>query len=313
MHFRRLFAFLVTALLAATFLHAQVAGRLSGVVVDQTGAAVPGAAVNVFITGGKEPLFKGETNESGQFSFVTVRPDTYDVSVEAKGFTRVVVREVKVAPVQETSLPAIKLELQANTTTVEVASDVQAVQLSNAEVSSTITSTQVQNLPVLGRQVNTLFQTQAGVTAGSNTTNVNGLRPSFSNVTLDGINIQDNFTRTNDLDYAPMRTTIDQVAEITAATANPNVALGGGASQFVLSTKSGSNAFHGSVYWYNRNSALAANDWFNNQSGTAKTRVDLNQPGAALGRPHHSRQALLLHELRAVTATRASPAGFARS
>ena len=47
-------------------------------------------------------------------------------------------------------------------------------------------------------------------------------------------------------------------------------ALGGGASQFVLSTKSGTNAFHGSVYWYNRNNALAANDWFNNQSGTPK-------------------------------------------
>ena len=58
-------------------------------------------------------------------------------------------------------------------------------------------------------------------------------------MTLDGINIQDNFIRTNDLDYAPMRTTIDQVAEITAATSNPNVALGGGASQIVLSTKSG--------------------------------------------------------------------------
>ena len=72
MHFRRLFALMVTALLGATFLHAQVAGRLSGVVVDQTGAAVPGAAVNVYLTGGKEPLLKGQTNESGQFSFVTV-------------------------------------------------------------------------------------------------------------------------------------------------------------------------------------------------------------------------------------------------
>src|SRR3954469_18459973 len=136
MHFRRLFAFLVTASLAATFLHAQVAGRLSGVVVDQSGAAVPGAFVNVFITGGKEPVLKGQSNETGQFSFATVRPESYDVSVEARGFTRVLVREVKVAPVQETSLPAIQLEVQSNTTTVEVASDVQSVQLSNAEVSS---------------------------------------------------------------------------------------------------------------------------------------------------------------------------------
>jgi len=280
--FRRLHIIFFAALAAAT-LQAQVAGRLSGTVFDQTGATVPAATVNVYVSGGKEPVLTGQTNENGVFSFVTVRPDTYDLSVEAKGFTRTTIHGVKVSPVQETAIPSIKLEVQAAATTVEVTGDVQSVQLSNAEVASTVTSTQVQNLPVLGRQVSTLFQTQAGVSSGNNTTNVNGLRPSFSNVTLDGINIQDNFTRTNDLDYAPMRTTIDQVAEITAATANPNIALGGGASQFVLSTKSGSNAFHGSVYWYNRNSALAANDWFNNQSGTAKSRLNLNQPGAALG------------------------------
>ena len=122
--------------------------------------------------------------------------------------------------------------------------------LRNAEISSTITATQVQNLPVLGRQVSTLFLTQAGVASNSSTTSVNGLRSSFSNVTLDGINIQDNFIRTNDLDYAPMRTTIDQVAEITVSTSNAGAAIGGGASQMVLSTKSGSNDFHGAVYWY---------------------------------------------------------------
>jgi hypothetical protein len=285
--FRRLTITFLAALLAifaaATAVQAQVAGRLSGTVYDQTGAAIPGATVNVFVSGGKEPVLTGQTNENGVFNFVTVRPETYDVAVEAKGFTRTMIRGVKVSPVQETSIPSIKLEVQAATTTVEVTSDVQSVQLSNAEIASTVTSTQVQNLPVLGRQVSTLLLTQAGVSSGNNTTNVNGLRPSYSNITLDGINIQDNFTRTNSLDYAPMRTTIDQIAEITAATANPNIALGGGASQFVLSTKSGSNAFHGSVYWYNRNSALAATDWFVNQSGGTKARVNLNQPGAALG------------------------------
>jgi hypothetical protein len=284
-HFRRLSLLLaaLVCLLAVNPLAAQVAGRLSGTVVDQSGAAVPGASVSVYVAGGKEPVLSGQTNEAGVFSFVTVRPDTYDVAIESKGFTRTLIRGVKVSPVQETSTGPVKLEVQAATTTVEVASDVQAVQLSNAEVASTVTSTQVQNLPVLGRQVSSLLVTQAGVSSGNNTTNVNGMRPSFSNLTLDGINIQDNFSRTNDLDYAPMRTTIDQIAEITAATSNPNIALGGGASQFVLSTKSGSNAFHGSVYWYNRNSALAANDWFNNQSGTEKSRLNLNQPGAALG------------------------------
>ncbi len=229
----------LAALFTVAGLNAQVAGRLSGSVIDRTGASIPGAAVNIYLPGGSEPVLSGVTNDAGLFSFIAVRPDTYDVSVEAGGFNKATLRAVKVAPLQETGLPAIRLELQSAVTSVEVAADVQAVQLSNAEVSSTASpniASQVQNLPVLGRQVSALFLTQPGVSAGSNTTSVNGLRSSFSSVTLDGINIQDNFIRTNDLDYAPMRTTIDQVAEITVSTSNASTAIGGGASQMVLST-----------------------------------------------------------------------------
>ena len=263
--------------------NAQVSGRLSGTVVDQTAAAVPGATVGVFVPGGKDPVLSGVTNEAGNFSFVAVRPDTYDVVIQAQGFARLAVRGVSVSPLQETGMGSIKLEVQSTATTMDVTADVQNVQLSNAEVSTTITATQVQNLPVLGRQVTALIQTQAGVAPTSDTTSVNGLRSSFTNVTLDGINIQDNFIRTNALDYAPMRTTIDQVAEITVATSNEGAEIGGGASQVTLSTKSGSNTFHGAVYWYNRNSAAGANTWFNNKSGVARSFLDLNQPGAALG------------------------------
>jgi len=261
---------------------AQVAGRLSGSVLDSSGAAIPGANISVYVAGGKEPVLTGSSNEAGLFTFPAVRPETYDVVVESAGFAKATLRDVKVSPLQETGLGEIKLQVASAVTSVEVAADVQSVQLNNAEVASTVTATQVQNLPVLGRQVSTLFLTQPGVASGSNTTSVNGLRSSFSNVTLDGINIQDNFIRTNDLDYAPMRTTIDQVAEITVSTTNSSAAIGGGASQMVLSTKSGSNTYHGSVYWYNRNSALAANDWFNNQAGVKNPFLDLNQPGAAL-------------------------------
>src|SRR5260370_31629165 len=80
-----------------------------------------------------------------------------------------------------------------------------------------------------------------------------------------------------------MRTAIDQIAEITLSTSNAGASIGGGASQMVLSTKSGSNTFHGAAYWYNRNSALAANDWFNNQAGVKRSFLDLNQVGASLG------------------------------
>lgn len=270
-------------LLAAMVASAQVAGRLSGGVVDPSGAVVPGATVNVFLPNGKTPVLSGKTNAAGLFSFVAVRPDNYDVAIEAQGFTKVILRAVKVDPLQETGLGSVKLELRATAQTVEVTSEVQTVQLTNAEVSATITSAQVANLPVLGRQVSNLFSIMPGVNATNDTTSINGLRSSFSNVTLDGINVQDNFIRTNDLNYMPMRTTIDQVEEITIVTTNAGATIGGGSSQIALSTKSGTNTYHGSFYWYNRNVALAANDWFNNQAGVGRPKLNLNQPGAALG------------------------------
>jgi hypothetical protein len=264
-------------------LHAQVAGKLSGSVVDPTGAIIPGATVNLYIAGGAEPVMSATTNESGLFSFTALQPITYDVAIDSAGFTKTTIRSVKVNPLQETGLGVVKLEVAATGTSVEVAADVQTVQLNNAENAATITATQVQNLPVLGRQISVLFQTQTGVASGSDVTSVNGLPSSYTNVTLDGINIQDNYIRTNALDYAPMRTTLDQVAEITVSSSNQGAALGGGASQITLSTKSGSNTYHGALYWYNRNNALAANDWFNNKGGLAKPFLNLNQPGAALG------------------------------
>ena len=262
---------------------AQVAGSLTGKVVDPSGAAIPGATIGVYMPGGKAPLLVAITNDAGVFAFIAVNPDVYDVSIEAKGFAKALIGAVKVDPIQERSLGIVKLELQSTSQVVDVTTEVQGVQLANSEVSSTITNEQVENLPVLGRQVSNLYATQVGVNVGSDVTSINGLKSTFSNLTLDGINVQDNYIRTNDLDYPPLRTTIDQIAEITVTSTNSAATIGGGASQIVLSTKSGSNNYHGSIYWYNRNNALAANTFFNNQAGVKNPKLDLNQAGAAMG------------------------------
>lgn len=261
----------------------QVAGRLSGNVVDASGATIPGAQVRVLMPGGTDAILEGTTNSAGLFSFIAVQAGTYEVDILASGFTKTRLQNVKVSPIQETNLGAIKLEVQATQATVEVVATSEGVQAANAEISSTVTARQVTSLPVLDRQVSTLFLTQPGVSSGRGPTVVNGMRTSFANVTLDGINIQDNFIRTNSLDYIPTKTTIDQIAEITIATSNASTTIGGGGAQMVLSTKSGSNEWHGSAYWYNRNSALSANDWFNNKSGVGVPFLNLNQPGASIG------------------------------
>src|SRR5216684_6587737 len=263
---------------------AQVTGRLSGSVTDSSGAAIPNATVNLLLAGGAKPVLTTVTTTEGLFSFTNVRPEKYDLAVESSGFLKYLLRGVKIDPARETSLPAIKLELAAVTQSVDVTADVQTVQTQNAEVSTTVTNEQVRRLPMLDRDPIALINTQAGVAnSGANDVVINGTRSSFSNVTLDGINIQDNFLRGNGLTFQPNLLLLDQVSEFTISTSNTNATVGGGSSQVTLTTPSGGNTYHGAVYWYNRNNALASGNWFDNKDGIDKAFLNQNQLGASLG------------------------------
>jgi hypothetical protein len=101
------------------------------------------------------------------------------------------------------------------------------------------------------------------VSNSRSSTSINGLRPSYSNVLLDGVQ-HPGRRPYNALDFIPNRLTIGQVAEITVASSNLNPTIGGNATAVSLSTPAGRNEFFGNAYWYNRNSFLSANDWFNN-------------------------------------------------
>src|SRR6266446_9544914 len=270
------------ALMAGSCL-AQVTGRISGSVTDSSGAAIPNATVNLLLPGGAKPVLATVTTPEGLFSFTNVRPISYDLTVDAKGFLKYTLRGVKVDPARETSLPGVQLELAAETQSVDVTADVQTVQTSNAEVATTVTNQQVRRLPMLDRDPMSLISTQAGVSSNADDIVINGTRSSFSNVTLDGINIQDNFIRTGGLGYQPNLLMMDQVSEFTISTSNTNATVGGGSSQITLSTPSGGNTYHGAGYWYNRNNALAAGAWFDNKDGIPKAFLNQNQIGGSLG------------------------------
>jgi hypothetical protein len=277
----------VAAFVALTVsVYAQATGRITGSVVDATGAMVPGAAVKVYLQGGARPVLETSTTAEGLFHMVGVRPTAYDIAVEATGFLKSVLKEVKVDAARETSLPPIKLELPTVVQSLEVSANVQSVQTSNAEVSQTVTNEQVRRLPVLDRDPLSLIQTQAGVHYnGRASTVINGQRESYANMTLDGINIQDNFIRDGALDYSPAMLLIDEVSEITVSTSNSNAAASGGSAQVTFVAPSGGNDLHGKAYWYNRNSYFAANDWFNNQAGVDQPRLNQNQLGGGLSGP----------------------------
>ena len=264
----------------------QSTGSVSGRVLDQTGADIPGAVVEAYLAGGSRAVLTGETTSEGLFHLAGVQPGSYDVAVEAPGFQRRVIRGVKVDPARETTLPAIELELGEVTFTVEVEANLDSLQTGNAEIATTVTSEQIRRLPLLDRNPLRLVQTQAGVGGNrAQATTINGQRASFTNVTFDGINIQDNFSRSNGVDFAPNFLVLDQVAEFTVTTSSSSAAVGGGASQISYVSPSGGNELHGTAYWSHRNNALAANDWFANADGNPRPSFAQNQAGGTLNGP----------------------------
>ncbi|HYW47376.1 MAG TPA: TonB-dependent receptor [Bryobacteraceae bacterium] len=265
---------------------AQFSGRVTGSVIDSSGAAVPGAEVDLILAGGKRPLLSVKTSVEGLYNFIGVRPADYDVAVTAQGFVTTTVRGLTVDAARETDVPQIKLALATVSQSVEVAAEAETVQTSNAEISGTITMEEIRNLPILDRDVLGILQTQAGVASnGNSNTVINGLRTSYSNVTLDGINVQDNYIRDNALDYSPNKLLMGQVRQMTLISSNANAAATGGATETAFSTPSGTNQFHGEGYWYNRNNYFSANDWFNNQAGVARPVLNQNQLGGSIGGP----------------------------
>jgi hypothetical protein len=267
-------------------LAAQFSGRVTGSVVDSSGAVVPAAEVELYLAGGNRPLLTAKTSTDGSYNFIAVRPAYYDLTVEAAGFVKTTLRGISVDPARETSVPQVRLQLPAVTQTVDVSAEVQGVDTASAEVADTVSMEQIKNLPILDRDVLSILQTQPGVASNGNSyTVINGLRTSYSNMTLDGINIQDNYIRDNALDYTPNKLRIGQVRQMTLVTSNGNAAASGGATEAAFSTPSGTNESHGEVFWYNRNNYFSANDWFNNQAGIGKPFLNQNQFGGLIGGP----------------------------
>ncbi len=182
----------IVSLTLVAALAQQNTGRITGSVVDITGAAIPATTVQLILEDGGLAASTTTTSE-GLFRFVAIQPLMYSLAIDASGFTKRIIKQVKVEPGRELSMAAVTMEVKGQSETVEVSATVQTVQTTNSENSTTITTEQIRRLPMLNRSPLALISTQVGVTANGRTnTIINGQRPSFSNVTVDGVNVQDN-------------------------------------------------------------------------------------------------------------------------
>jgi hypothetical protein len=259
-----------------------------GTVLDPQGLPVEGA--NVTLTNqGTNYSYNTTTSSNGAFQFARLDPAVYRVTVTMASFRAAVVEGIKLDASTDYSVPPIKLEVGGRTETITVEAGAEVVNTTDTEVSSTVEKKQIEDLPILDRQVLNLLGLEAGVNNsgphGPTNTVIAGQRTTYSNLTLDGINIQDNFIRENALDFSPNQPFSSQAQEFTVTDQNSGVENGGGSSQVSFVTPKGTNAWHGQGFWNYRTNGWAANDWFNDASGVPNSKLVRNQGGGSLGGP----------------------------
>lgn len=273
----------VIGLAALTALGQSNTGRLVGSVSDASGV-IPGATVVVTDqkTGRERTVV---TSGDGTFSVPQLDAGSYTVKITAQGHKTFTASDVKIDVGRDYPLASL-LEVGSIAENVTVVTGGEVINTANGELSNTISTRQIQDLPLNGRNPLTLIGLQAGVASnGAQTTTIDGQRATFTNITRDGINIQDNFIRGNAVDFTPDRATTDDIAEFTITTQNGSAANAYGASQVQEVTPRGQNSFHGGAWWYNRNSALAANTFTRNRTGVAKDPLNQNQIGGKISGP----------------------------
>jgi hypothetical protein len=262
---------------------------LSGTVTDSSGGIIPGASVTVKNVA-TSTQFETISNENGYFSVPALDPGTYSVTVALSGFKTAVVNDVRV----NASTPAtvkVALEVGGITDTVIVAGGADIIQTTTPAVTSTIDTNQILKIPTGSRSALEFVTLLPGVNTpggpgGSRDSTVNGLPQSAINITIDGMSAQDNHLKTGDGFFARVSPRLDAIEEVTVnAAAQDAASTSQGAIQIRFVTRSGTNQYLGSAYYYMQHYKLDANSWFNNRDGAPKPDDVLYQPGARLGGP----------------------------
>ena len=269
-------------------------GSLTGTITDPTGAVVPGASVVVKSSGtGQE--FTAKTNDEGVFTIPVLASGLYTATISVKGFKQSKVTDIKIDAGKPSSFN-VAMEVGSQDQTVTIVGSAELLQTQTATVGTTLTGRQITDIPTASRDALDLVLALPGTTTPGRprTSTVNGLPKGALNITLDGINVQDNTLKSSDGFFTYVRPRTDAIAEVTVSTSNPGAESSAeGAVQIKFVTQGGTNEYHGGGYWYHRNPALNANYWFNNRDLAAdpvthkapQQRILLNQFGVKVGGP----------------------------
>ncbi len=273
---------LLTLLFATLSALAQTSS-LSGTVTDPSGAVVPETIITITNVG-TSATRTAVSDATGAYILPQLPPGQYMIEAQRPGFSTYRTASPVTLQIDTPAELVIKMALGQVTETIDVVGEMVAVNTENASLGNPFVQVQIRQLPLLTRNVVGLLSLQAGVTS---TGEVMGARRDQNNITLDGVDANDNQQNgANAAFTAALPVPLDSVQEFRVTTAGVGASQGrSSGGQVSLVTKSGSNDVHGSLYEFTRNKSTAANSWFSNRAGVARENLIRNQFGASLGGP----------------------------
>jgi carboxypeptidase family protein len=288
-------------ILCAAMAHAQSAGTgaITGIVTDPQGRAVPNATVTATSLGTNQER-TATTGSDGDFKFSLLPPGNYRVKFSAAGFKTTEVSGVTVTTTETTTVDKV-LEVGAVTQTVTVESSVETLQTESSTLGTTVSGNQITALPMANGNYTEILSLSAGTNAsvdnatslgkGTQDISANGVDPGSNNFQMDGVAVN-NIANSGSSNDGTIYTGIpvpspDAIQEFKVQTSTYDASYGRNPGANVnVSTKSGTNDFHGSAFEFFRNSVLNADDFFYNKTSAAPHQVfDQNQFGATIGGP----------------------------
>jgi hypothetical protein len=257
-------------------------GTVAGTIKDAQGGVVPGATVVLISEAKGTRSNPAITNETGDYVFPNVTPDTYTVEVTMQGFKNLTRPNVKVSGGDRVAVPAMTIEVGGAEETITVAAESPMIQAQSGERSFAISTEQIENLPVNHNNFTSVVALTPGVLAGG--ASAGGTRlggAGQNNIMMDGVSAMDTGNNGQMLSM-----NLESIGEVKVLVQGYQAEYGRSSGlQITAVTKSGTNRFHGSAYDMQSDSDWATNSWAAAKNGDAKVNGKFKSLGYTIGGP----------------------------
>jgi hypothetical protein len=278
--------------LGSSVLGQTITGVISGTVTDPNGAAVPGATITL-VNDQTHDKRDQPTNDAGRFNFASVQPGVYTLRIEHAGFESLLRTKVVLSANENLALGELGLKTGQVTETVTITSEGQIVEKESSDLTARLTSDQINLISTKGRDVTSLLRLLPGTSNipdieavgngfGTTLPTFSGQRTRSTVATVDGLNASE----PSGSNLLSMTTSLDAVSEVKVLRDNYAAEYGNnGGAMINIVTKGGGSDYRGTAYYFIRNEALNANNFFSNKAGLPRPLYRFNYWGLNFGGP----------------------------